>query len=189
MSLHSNHRKTSERKLEHVLGHGYATREARPPAQGGVALPPAPSRQRRVRFSRFRVGRIGLLSEGLVLGILGGFALAWSMANLRFGTEGIPVLCLLVTPAHGGLLLVGGALAVLACPGQWTTAGYTALAVVGWGVLTVVSAVEAAHHTPGALGFDNRDTMLYAVLTVYNLALAVLVMPTVRARWRSRHAG
>ena len=188
MSLRSNRRGTAERKLEHVLGHGYATQQATPPAEGEVVYSPSRPRQRRTRLTRFRVGQLGLLGQGLVLGMLGGFALAWSMANLRFGTEGIPVLCLLVTPAHGGLLLAGGALAVLASPGQWTTAGYSALAVAGWGVLTVVSAVEAAHHAPGALGFDSRDTMLYAGLAVYNLVLVVLVAPTVRARWRSRRA-
>ena len=186
MSLRGNHRRAAERKLDHVLGHGYATQQARPPARGEVVFTPPRPRRRRARPSRFRIGQLGMLGQGLLLGMLGGFALAWSMANLRFGTEGIPVLCLLVTPAHGGLLLIGGALAVLACLGQWTTAGYAALAVAGWGALTVVSAVEAAHHAPGALGFDSRDTMLYAVLAAYNLTLAVLVAPTVRARWRRR---
>jgi len=136
--------------------------------------------------ARFRIVHIALLGQGLVLGVLGGFALAWSMANLHFGTEGIPILCLLVTPVHGGLLLVGGALAVLACLGHWTTAGYSVIAVAGWGSLAVVSAVEAAHHAPGALGFDSRDTVLYGVLFAYNLTLSVLLLPAVREKWRSR---
>jgi hypothetical protein len=136
--------------------------------------------------ARFRIVHIALLGQGLVLGVLGGFALAWSMANLHFGTEGIPILCLLVTPVHGGLLLVGGALAVLACLGHWTTVGYSAIAVAGWGSLAVVSAVEAAHHAPGALGFDSRDTVLYGVLFAYNLTLSVLLLPAVREKWRSR---
>lgn len=136
--------------------------------------------------ARFRIVHIALLGQGLVLGVLGGFALAWSMANLHFGTEGIPILCLLVTPVHGGLLLVGGALAVLACLGHWTTAGYSVIAVAGWGSLAVVSAVEAAHHAPGALGFDSRDTVLYGVLFAYNLTLCALLLPAVREKWRSR---
>jgi hypothetical protein len=133
--------------------------------------------------ARFRVAHVALLGQGLVLGMLGGFALAWSMAaNLRFGREGIPVLCLLVTPAHGGLLLICGALAVLACLGRRTTVGFAVLALVGWGTLAVMSAVEAARHAPGALGFDHRDTVLYGVLAVYNLTLCVLLAPAVRDR-------
>src|SRR5258707_15896288 len=86
--------------------------------------------------SRFRIAHRALLGQGLVIGVLGGVALAWSMANLRFGTEGIPLLGLAVTPLHGGLLLAGGALAVLACLGRWTTVGFSALAAGGWAALT-----------------------------------------------------
>jgi hypothetical protein len=175
-----------------VLGHGYATRQAQQPAQNDVlVIPTLPGRDRAATGttavrSRFRIVHAALLSEGLALGILGGFALAWSMANMHFGTEGIPILCLLVTPAHGGLLLVAGALAVVACLGQWTTAGYSGLAVAGWATLAVVSAVEAARHAPGALGFDHRDTVLYVVLAMYNLTLCVLVRPAIRTKWRNR---
>jgi hypothetical protein len=139
---------------------------------------------------RFRMAHIALLGQGLAIGVVGGFALAWSMAaNLRFGLEGIPVLGLTVTPLHGGLLMAGGALAVLACLGRWTTIGFAAIATVAWATLTVVCAVEAAHHAPGLLGFDPRDTLLYGVLGVYNLALCILLAPTVGMGWRSARSG
>ena len=120
---------------------------------------------------RFRVAHVALLAQGLVIGILGGFALAWSMANLRFGPEGTPILGLSVTPLHGGLLMACGSLAVLACLGRWTTLAFSVIAAAGWTALTVVCAFEAAHHAPGILGFDPRDTLLYAVLGAYNLVV------------------
>jgi hypothetical protein len=135
--------------------------------------------------SRFRIARIALLGQGLAIGVVGGFALAWSMAaNLRFGLEGIPVLGLAVTPLHGGLLMAGGALAILACLGRWTTVGFSAIAAGGWATLTIVCAVEAAHHAPGLLGFDPRDTLLYGVLGAYNLVLCIWLAPTIWADWR-----
>jgi len=136
--------------------------------------------------SRFRMAHIALLGQGLALGVVGGFALAWSMAaNLRFGLEGIPVLGLTVTPLHGGLLLAGGALAILACLGRSTTVGFIAIAAIGWTTLTIVCAIEAAHHAPGLLGFDPRDTLLYGVLGAYNLALCIWLAPTLFTDWRS----
>ena len=55
-----------------------------------------------------------LMVEGLAIGVLGGVALAWSMGYTRFGADGIPMLGLKVTPPHAGLLLIMGALALLA---------------------------------------------------------------------------
>jgi hypothetical protein len=132
--------------------------------------------------NRFRVAHLALLGQGLFIGILGGFALAWSMANLHFGPEGMPVFGLAVTPLHGGLLMACGSLAVLSCLGRWTTLGFSLIAAAGWATLTVVCAVEAAHHTPGILGFDPRDTLLYGALAIYNLALIGWLAPTLRDR-------
>jgi hypothetical protein len=144
------------------------------------AMAPAPERE----AARFRIAHVALLAQGLVIGILGGFALAWSMANLHFGPEGMPILGLSVTPLHGGLLMAGGSLAVLACLGRWTTLGFSLIAAGGWVTLTIVCAVEAAHHTPGILGFDPRDTMLYGVLGAYNLALCTWLAPTLSKKPR-----
>jgi hypothetical protein len=130
--------------------------------------------------SRFRIAHVALLGQGIVIGVLGGFAVAWSMANLPFGPEGSPILGLSVTPWHGGLLLTGGALATLACLGRWTTVGFAAIAAGGWATLTIVCAVEAARHAPGVLGFDARDTLLYGALGIYNFALFTWLAPTLR---------
>jgi hypothetical protein len=159
----------------------FAPTPTRPPSDGVASE----LSRRQLATSRFRMARIALLGQGLAIGVVGGFALAWSMANLRFGLEGIPVLGLTVTPLHGGLLMAGGALAILACLGRWMTVGFSAVATGGWATLTVICAVEAAHHAPGLLGFDPRDTLLYGVLGAYNLALCIWLAPTLLTDWRS----
>ena len=153
-----------------------------PPVRFGTGSEPAhdaAARGRRVvSTSRFRIAHVALVGQGLVIGILGGYAFAWSMANHRFGPEGMPVLGLAVTPMHGGLLMAGGSLAILACLGRLSTLGFSAIAAAGWVTLTIVCAVQAAHHAPGILGFDPRDTLLYGVLGAYNLALCAWLAPT-----------
>ena len=118
---------------------------------------------------RFRVGRGLLVVEGLVLGVLGGVALAWSMGYTRFSADGIPMLGLKVTPLHAGLLLTVGALALLSCLGRRTAFVFSALTACGWAALTIVCALKVAHHAPGVLGFDPRDSLLYGALSAYNL--------------------
>ena len=121
---------------------------------------------------RFRVGQGLLVVEGLALGVLGGVALAWSMGYTRFGADGIPMLGLKVTPLHAGLLLTVGALALLACLGRRTAFVFSALTACGWAALTIVCALKVAHHAPGVLGFDPRDSLLYGALSAYNLVTA-----------------
>lgn len=135
--------------------------------------------------SRLRIAHLALLGQGIVIGVLGGFALAWSMANLPFGPDGSPILGLTVTPLHGALLLAGGALATLACLGRWATVGFAAIATAAWTALTIVCAIEAAHHAPGVLGFDPHDTVLYGALGVYNLALFTWLVPLLLPSARS----
>ena len=124
------------------------------------------------RRVRFRVGQGLLVVEGLALGVLGGVALAWSMGYTRFGADGMPMLGLKVTPLHAGLLLTAGALALLTCLGRRTAFLFSALAACGWAALTVVCALQVAHHTPGVLGFDPRDSVFYGVLSAFNLVAA-----------------
>ncbi len=124
------------------------------------------------RRLRFRVGQGLLVVEGLALGVLGGVALAWSMGYTRFAADGIPMLGLKVTPLHAGLLLTVGALALLACLGRRTAFLFSALAACGWAALTIVCALQVAHHTPGVLGFDPRDSLFYGALSAYNLVTA-----------------
>jgi hypothetical protein len=115
--------------------------------------------------------------EGLAIGVLGGVALAWSMGYTRFAADGTPMLGLKVTPLHAGLLLVVGSLALLACLGRRTALAFSALTARGWAALTIVCALNVAHHAPGVLGFDPRDSLLYGILCAYNLVtLSVLAL-------------
>ncbi len=120
-----------------------------------------------------RAGRGLIVVEGLALGVLGGVSLASSMGYARFGADGMPMLGLKVTPLHAGLLLTVGALALLACLGRRTAFLFSSLAACGWAVLAIVCALEVAHHTPGVLGFDPRDSLFYGALSAFNLVTAL----------------
>ena len=122
-----------------------------------------------------RAGRGLLLVEGLVIGVLGGVALAWSMGYTRFSPDGIPMLGLKVTPSHAGLLMVAGTLALLACLGPRTALVFSIFTAFGWAVLTVVCVINVARHAPGVLGFDPGDSFLYGGLSAYNLVTALLL--------------
>lgn len=135
--------------------------------------------------SRFRRAQVALLAEGIAIGVLGGVALAWSMASVRFVAEGTPLWGLALTPVHGVLLMVSGVLAVLACLGRRSTIAFSALAAGGWATLAIVCAVRTAHHAPGLLGFDTRDTVFDAALGLYNLAICLVLAPTLLVMWRS----
>ena len=116
--------------------------------------------------------------EGLVIGVLGGVALAWSMGYTRFGADGIPMLGLKVTPLHAALLLIAGTLALLACLGRRTALTFSALTAFGWAALTIVCENNVSHHVPGILGFDLRDSFVYGVLSAYNLVTSLLLALT-----------
>ena len=116
--------------------------------------------------------------EGLAIGVLGGVALAWSMGYTRFAADGIPMIGLKVTPSHAGLLLIVGTLALLACLGRRAAFIFSALTACGWAALTIVCALKAAHHAPGVLGFDPRDSLFYGALSAYNLVTALALALT-----------
>jgi hypothetical protein len=124
---------------------------------------------------RLRAGRGLIVVEGLALGVLGGVSLAWSMGFARFGADGMPMLGLKVTPLHAGLLLSVGALALLACLGRRTAFVFSALAACGWAALAIICVLEVAHHAPGVLGFDPRDSLFYGALSAYNLVTALFL--------------
>ena len=116
--------------------------------------------------------------EGLAIGVLGGVALAWSMGYTRFAADGIPMIGLKVTPSHAGLLLIVGTLALLACLGRRAAFIFSALTACGWAALTIVCALKVAHHAPGVLGFDPRDSLFYGALSAYNLVTALALALT-----------
>ena len=90
-------------------------------------------------------------------------------------TVEIGKLGLKVTPPHAALLLVMGTLALLACLGSRAALIFSSLTAFGWAALTVVCAFKAAHHAPGVLGFDPRDSFLYGALSAYNLVTSFLL--------------
>jgi len=116
--------------------------------------------------------------EGLAIGVLGGVALAWSMGYTRFAADGIPMIGLKVTPSHAGLLLIVGTLALLACLGRRAAFIFSASTACGWAALTIVCALKVAHHAPGVLGFDPRDSLFYGALSAYNLVTALALALT-----------
>jgi hypothetical protein len=135
--------------------------------------------------SRFRLAHLALLAQGLAIGVLGGVALACSIANLRIRAEGTPLLGLALTPLHGGLLIANGALAVLACLGRWPTIIFSAVASGTWAIFAVLCADGTARHAPGVLGFDARDTVFDAALAAYNLAVCLLVVSVLPTMWHA----
>jgi len=122
--------------------------------------------------STFRIGRWVLLVEGIAVGVFGGAGLAWSMANPQFGADGAPMLWLRVTPIHCGLMLGIGALTIFAALGRIAVL-FSRIAVIGWLILAALCAAATARSTPGPLGFDVRDVVLYAVLALYNFVLVL----------------
>ncbi|WP_155928216.1 hypothetical protein [Mycolicibacterium sp. CBMA 234] len=123
--------------------------------------------------ARARIGQRALGAEGMALGIFGGAGLAWSMANPHSGPTGAPIMWLFVTPPESALMLVTGVVTIFASLGR-TAPMFSRIATVGWLAVTIACAIGTASHTPGPLGFDTGDTVLYGLLTAYNLALAVL---------------
>jgi hypothetical protein len=185
-----------------MLGHGDAVRQAMRPVSGRLQNTPGSTRSGQTPAdastarlaagraqSRFRLAHLALLAEGLAVGVLGGVALAWSMANLRFGAEGTPLCGLRLTPLHGGLLMANGVLAVLVCLGRWPTVAFSAVATGGWATLAIVCAVRTAQQAPGMLGFDARDTVFYAALAAYNLAVCLWLAPILSMMWRATRTG
>lgn len=104
------------------------------------------------------------------MGVFGGAGLAWSMANPHFGAAGAPIMWLRVTPLHCSLLLAVGVLTVVAAFTR-SAAMFGRVAALGWLVVTLICVAATSTGSPGPLGFDSRDTVLYAVLTGYNVAL------------------
>lgn len=167
-----------------MAGRGETVRHAMRPASGPRG--PATVHVAAARAqSRFRFAQVAMLAEGIAIGVLGGVALAWSMASVRFVAEGTPLCGLALTPVHGVLLMVCGVLAVLACLFRWSTIAFAVVAAGGWATLALVCAVRTAHHAPGLLGFDTRDTVLDATLGLYNLAICLVLAPTLLVIWRA----
>ena len=122
--------------------------------------------------SHWRTGRRLLVAQGVIVGIWGGVGLAWAMAGAGARpAAGVALLGLRVSPVQAATLLGFGMLAAVV--GIWRRAGviFSGLAAVSWLILMIICTVAAAHHAPGPMGFDLRDSLVYAALAAYNFGL------------------
>jgi hypothetical protein len=127
--------------------------------------------------SHYRSGRWFLLAEGGLLLVLGGGGVTSALAHPDADPAGAPVLWLALTPTHSGLLLGFGVLAVCAVARRRHTVIITGFGAVLFLLLFTIGTGAAARHAPWVLGFDLRDSVLHAVLLVFNLALLMWLIP------------
>jgi hypothetical protein len=122
--------------------------------------------------SRWRTGRRFLVAEGVIVGAFGGIGLAWAMAGA--GTPpsaGVAFLGLNIAVVQAATLLGFGVLAVIAALSRCAGVIFTGLAAMAWLVLMILCTDAAVHRAPGAMGFDLRDSLVYAALTACNFGV------------------
>ncbi len=122
--------------------------------------------------SHWRTGRIFLLLQGILIGALGAVAAGWAIASSP-ESAGVALLGLRITLLHSAVLLAYGALACLVSLSRRAALWFTALAASLGFAMVIVSAAAAYYDAPGPMGFDLRDTLLYAVLAAYNTGLVM----------------
>lgn len=121
--------------------------------------------------SHWRSGRLFLLSQGVLILILGAVAVGWVIASPAAESARIPVLGLRFSLLHGIILVGYGTLGCVASRSRRAGLWFTALAATAGFALIIPCAVVASHHAQVPLGFDLRDMLLYAVLAAYNTGL------------------
>jgi peptidoglycan/LPS O-acetylase OafA/YrhL len=121
--------------------------------------------------SHWRSGRIFLLSQGALIGILGATALCLAIVNAATGPARIPLLDLRFSLLQGAILLGYAALAGLASLSRRAALWFAGLAAALGFALVITCAVAVFHHAPGPPGFDLPDMLLYAVLAACNTGL------------------
>jgi hypothetical protein len=126
---------------------------------------------------RFHSGRWFLLAEGLLVSAFGIAGLVSAMLHPHAGPTGAPVLGLASAPAHSGMLLAFGVVAIAAVGNRRAAVTVTALSAVAYTMLLFVSSVATARTMPTPLGFHAADILLHGVLAVVNLALLMWLIP------------
>ncbi len=121
--------------------------------------------------SHFRTGRVVLLIEGAVLAILGVWGLIAASVQPTADPAGASVLVLALTPAHSGILLGFGVLAVLSAWWRRSALIITGTLTVAFFLLFAIGTVASARSAPGPLGFDPADSVLHVIFMALNLAL------------------
>jgi hypothetical protein len=125
-----------------------------------------------VDASRWRTGRRFLVAEGVIVGAFGGVGLAWAMAGAKAPpSAGVAFLGLNIAVVQAAMLLGFGVLAVVAALSRWAGVIFTGIAAMAWLVLAILCTDAAVHGAPGALGFDLRDSLVYAALIAYNFGV------------------
>ncbi|MGH3783599.1 MAG: DUF4383 domain-containing protein [Pseudonocardiaceae bacterium] len=119
----------------------------------------------------FRTGRVVLLAEGAALAVLGVWGLIAAAAYPAAGPAGAPVLVLALTPAHSGVLLGFGVLAVASAWWRRSALIVTGVEAVAFLLLFAIGTVASARSAPGPLGFDPGDSVLHLIFMALNLAL------------------
>jgi hypothetical protein len=127
--------------------------------------------------SRFRSGRWFLLAEGALVSAFGGAGLVAAALYPHAGPTGAPVLGLASTPAHSGLLLAFGLVAIAAVGNRRAAVTVTALSAVAYLMLLFFSSVATARTMPTPMGFHAADILLHGVLAMVNLALLMWLIP------------
>ena len=140
-------------------------------------VPGATSDLRRVSLnpSHWRNARWLLGAEALVAGMLG---LTGLIGVFRVAPhDRFPVAGLVLTPILSWVVLGIAAAAVAAMLYRWLALLLTGVLSASALALVVISAVGAAHHAPGPLGFTGAAILLWAVVFCYNLAVGMWLAP------------
>lgn len=132
------------------------------------------------RFSlnplHWRQARWMLCIEAVLVSLLGVAGLVGVYGATPRGT-GVSVLGLDMTPVLSWTMLATGVAAAVSMLHRRFAMVFSAVVAVAALVMVIVSAVAAAHHDPGPLGFTAADTLLYGVLFCYNLAVGMWLVP------------
>ncbi|OBA71585.1 hypothetical protein A5641_02545 [Mycobacterium sp. 1554424.7] len=132
------------------------------------------------------------MAEGALVSGFGGAGLLSAALYPHAGPTGAPVLGLASTPAHSGLLLAFGLVAIAAVGNRRAAVTVTALSAVAYLMLLFFSSVATARRMPTPMGFHAADILLHGVLAAVNLALLMWLIPDELGdeawapRWRGR---
>ncbi len=142
-------------------------------------VPGATSGLRRISMDpgRFRNGRWFLLAEGVLVSAFGIAGLVSAALHPHAGPTGVPVLGLVSTPAHSGMLLAFGVVAIAGVVNHRAAVTVTALSAVAYTLLLFFGSVATARRMPTPLGFHAAGIALHGVLAVVNLALLMWLIP------------
>jgi len=141
-------------------------------------VPGATSELRRVSLNQlhWRNARWLLAAEAAAAGVLGLAGLAGVFLVAPHG-EGVRVAGLILTPTLSWVLLGIAAAAVAAVLYRRLALLFTTVLSSCALALAVISAMGAAHHVPGQLGFTAAAILLWAVVFCYNLGVGMWLVP------------